>query len=61
MQIKVIYPNGVGTVDSSELDSLISSGKIYAFVRSNGLVVIGIHPIREKQTEWKEPERRSTG
>jgi hypothetical protein len=58
MKLKVIYPNGVGMVDSNELDSLIASGKIFAFVRSNQLVVIGIHPTRKKESEWKEPDRR---
>lgn len=59
MKIKVIYPNGVGQVEPAELEKLIEEKKILAFVRSNRLVVIDIHPTRKRESEWPQQERRS--
>ncbi len=59
MKIKVVYQDdGTGLVDASELDELIETGKIMAFERSNKLVVVGLHPTRQKKTGSFEPERR---
>ena len=60
-KIKVIFPNHVGHVDPDELDELIKSGKIMAFERENKLVVVGIHPTRQRQTGNFHRERRKSG
>jgi len=49
MTVKVIYPHDAGYVDTSELSSLIHSGKIMAFERQHKLVVVGIHPTRKTE------------
>ncbi len=49
MTVKVIYPHNAGYVDTSELNSLIQSGKIMAFERQHKLVVIGFHPTRKSE------------
>jgi hypothetical protein len=59
MTIKVIYPHNSGYIDSSELDSLISSGKIMAFEREHKLVVVGVHPTRQSETKRHPADRRA--
>jgi len=48
MRIKVMYQtNEIDVVESSQLDTLISSNKIKTFLRSEGWVAVGIDPIRK--------------
>jgi hypothetical protein len=60
MPIKVIYQtNEIDVVESSQLDTLISSNKIKKFLRSEGWVTVGIDPIRkESRVYYKGSERR---
>ena len=60
MRIKVIYQtNEIDVVESSQLDTLISSNKIKKFLRSEGWVTVGIDPIRkESRVNYKGSERR---
>lgn len=60
MLIKVIYQtNEIDVVESSQLDTLISSNKIKKFLRSEGWVTVGIDPIRkESRVNYKGSERR---
>jgi hypothetical protein len=60
MLIKVIYQtNEIDVVESSQLDTLISSNKIKKFLRFDGWVNVGIDPIR-KENKLKDTvlERR---
>jgi hypothetical protein len=60
MLIKVIYQtNEIDVVESSQLDTLISSNKIKKFLRFDGWVTVGIDPIRkESRVNYKGSERR---
>ena len=60
MFIKVMYQtNEIDMVESSQLDTLISSNKIKKFLRSEGWVTVGIDPIRkESKVNYKGSERR---
>jgi hypothetical protein len=60
MLIKVIYQtNEIDVVESSQLDTLISSNKIKKFLRFDGWVTVGIDPIRkESKLKDKVLERR---
>jgi hypothetical protein len=60
MLIKVIYQtNEIDVVESSQLDTLISSNKIKKFLRFDGWVTVGIDPIRkESKVNDKVLERR---
>ena len=60
MRIKVIYQtNEIDVVESSQLDTLISSNKIKKFLRFDGWVTVGIDPIRkESKVNDKVSERR---
>jgi hypothetical protein len=60
MLIKVIYQtNEIDVVESSQLDTLISSNKIKKFLRFDGWVTVGIDPIRkENKLKDKVLERR---
>lgn len=59
-EIKVIFADeSAGYVKSSKLDALITSGKIKAFLRSNGWVSIGRDPIREIKFNGKDRRRVS--
>jgi len=59
MQIEVIYRDyQVELVDDEQLDDLIDSGNIIAFRRSNGLVLIGMDPVRKGTVAYRGPERR---
>jgi hypothetical protein len=61
MQIEVIYRDyQVELVEDAQLDDLIDSGNIIAFRRSNGLVLIGMDPVRKASAAYRGPERRST-
>jgi len=60
MRIKVIYPNRVGHVDSSELHHLIQTGEIMAFERENKLVVVGFHRTRKPWVKGYPGDRRRT-
>jgi hypothetical protein len=60
MRIKVMsQTNEIDVVESSQLDTLISSNKIKKFLRSEGWVAVGIDPIREEsKVNYKVSERR---
>jgi hypothetical protein len=60
MHISVKYHNGkTGSVNTSQLDDLISSGRIRKFLRSDGWVTIGADPVRrEKRIHYDGPEKR---
>jgi hypothetical protein len=58
MKVKVIYPHEAGYVDTSELNSLIQSGKIMAFEREHKLVVPGVHPTRQSERGHYPSDRR---
>ena len=58
MKIKVIDTHGVRFVDAIELDELIDKKEIMAFERSNKLVILGFHQVREKNAGFHHPERR---
>ena len=60
MLIKVIYQtNEIDVVESSQLDTLISSNKIKKFLRFDGWVTVGSDPIRkESKVNDKVSERR---
>jgi hypothetical protein len=47
-----------GTVQDYLLEAMIQSGKIAAFRRSGGWVVVGSHPIREHKPKYSGPDRR---
>lgn len=61
-EIKVVFSDDTtGFVHDSKLDSLIVTGKIKAFLRSDGWVRIGVDRIREirfhgSERRKKEPE-----
>jgi len=49
MRIKVMYQtNEIDVVESSQLDTLISSNKIKKFLRFDGWITVGIDPIRNE-------------
>jgi hypothetical protein len=49
-EIKVVFSDdSIGVVSEGKLDELITSGRIKAFLRSDGWVRIGIDPVREKR------------
>ena len=60
MLIKVMYQtNEIDVVESSQLDTLISSNKIKKFLRFDGWVTVGIDLIRkESKVNDKVSERR---
>jgi len=58
MKIKVIDTHGVRYVDAAELDKLIDNREIMAFERSQKLVILGFHPVRQKKAGFHHPERR---
>lgn len=63
MPLLVKYTNnGTGYITKYELDSLIASGEIVSFKRSNGeWVYPEIGPLRNRTTsfDYRGPERRS--
>jgi hypothetical protein len=59
MLIKVIRQDYTeGFVEDFLLEGMIKAGKIAAFRRSNGWVVVGSQPIREKKPKYLGPDRR---
>jgi hypothetical protein len=59
MLIRVMYKNHeYDMVKSSLLDTLIKSGKVKMFLRSEGWVVVGRDSIREKDERLKGSDRR---
>ena len=60
MFIKVMYQtNEIDVVESSQLDTLISSNITKKFLRSEGWVTVGIDPTRkERGVSYKKSERR---
>lgn len=49
-EIEVVFlDDTTGFVSENKLDELITSGKIKAFLRSDGWVRIGVDPIRERR------------
>ena len=62
MLIQVIYQNEkrFGAVHSSRLDSLIHSGKLFAFRRAHEWVVVENDPVRGGGGSYSGPERRNT-
>ena len=61
MLIEVIYRDyQVELIEDTLLDEMIDSGKIIAFRRSSGLVIIGMDPIRQASTFFSGPERRKS-
>lgn len=61
MLIEVIYRDyQVEFVEDALLDEMIDAGKIIAFRRSSGLVIIGMDPTRQARTNYCGPERRKT-
>jgi len=60
-EVKVIFNDeSVGYVKDLTLDTLISSGKIKAFLRSTGWVWIGVDAIREIKYVGRE-RRKAAG
>lgn len=61
MQIEVIHRDySIELIDDSKLDTMIESGEIIAFRRSNGLVLIGMDPVRRGISSYNGPERRAS-
>jgi hypothetical protein len=59
MHIKVIYQDGkIGSIESYQLDALISSNKIKKFQRSGKWVTIGVDPIRTIKEDYLEVAKR---
>lgn len=58
--IEVIHRDySVELIEDDHLDDMIESGTIIAFRRSDGLVLIGMDPIREAMSShYPGPERR---
>jgi len=57
-EIEVVYSDdSKGVVSEYKLDELIASGKLKAFLRSNGWVRIGIDPVREKRFHGTERKK----
>ncbi len=48
-----------GMLDASKLDQMIQLGRIAAFRRSSGWVVVGSQPIRIRKSRYSGPERRA--
>jgi hypothetical protein len=69
MHIKVMYLDGkIGSIESYQLDALISSKRIKKFQRSGRWVTIGIDPMRQIKADYphvtakkrvsRKPERK---
>ena len=59
MLTTVIYKNGKsGLVSTDHLDELITTSKIKAFLRSDGLAIIGRDPLRAAATGYPRRDRR---
>ncbi|MRR57543.1 MAG: hypothetical protein EG824_04940 [Deltaproteobacteria bacterium] len=57
-EIQVVFSDDShGLVSEGKLDELITSGRIKAFLRSDGWVRIGIDPVREKRYHGTERKK----
>lgn len=61
-EIKVIFiDDSVGFVTETQLDALISSGRIKSFLRSSGWVRVGIDPVREIRYKGRDRRKVNEG
>ncbi len=59
MLIEVIHRDyRVEQIETHQLDAIIESGKIIAFRRSSGLVLLGMDPVRQQAVPFSGADRR---
>jgi len=61
-EIKVIFTDdSVGFVKETQLNALITSGRLKSFLRSDGWVRIGIDPVREIRYQGRDRRKVNDG
>jgi hypothetical protein len=61
-EIKVIFTDdSVGFVKETQLNALITSGRVKSFLRSDGWVRVGIDPVREIRYKGRDRRKVNDG
>jgi hypothetical protein len=61
-EIKVIFTDdSVGFVKETQLNALITSGRVKSFLRSDGWVRVGIDPVREIRYKGRDRRKVTDG